>query len=83
MPTINILAELEPVPFPRPASNGRRQDADIVMFLYREDYYDRDTDNKGIAQVIIAKNRNGATGATALFFKPKIVCFFNATKVED
>ena len=64
-------------------SGSIEQDADIVMFLYREDYYDRDTDNKGIAQVIIAKNRNGATGATALFFKPKIVCFFNATKVED
>jgi replicative DNA helicase len=40
-------------------SGGIEQDADIVMMLYREDYYDEFTENKGITSVLIRKNRNG------------------------
>ena len=43
-------------------SGSLEQDADIVMFLYREDYYIPETENKNITEVIIAKNRNGPTG---------------------
>jgi replicative DNA helicase len=47
-------------------SGAIEQDADIVMFLYRDDYYNPDTDKKNIAEVIIAKHRNGSTGTIEL-----------------
>ena len=49
-------------------SGSLEQDADIVMFLYREDYYDKDTENKNITDVIVAKHRNGAVDTISLFF---------------
>ncbi len=47
-------------------SGAIEQDADIVMFLYRDDYYNEDSDKKGIAEVIIAKHRGGSTGTVDL-----------------
>ena len=44
-------------------SGSIEQDADIVMFLYRDEYYERDPNNENIAEIIIAKNRNGATSS--------------------
>lgn len=49
-------------------SGSIEQDADKVMFLYRDDYYDRSTENKNIVEVIIAKHRNGPTGTVELAF---------------
>jgi replicative DNA helicase len=49
-------------------SGSIEQDADIVMFIYREDVYDPDTDKKGIAEVIVAKHRNGPTDTVHLRF---------------
>jgi replicative DNA helicase len=49
-------------------SGSIEQDADIVMFLHREESFDPDTDRKGIGDVIIAKHRNGPTGQTELAF---------------
>ena len=49
-------------------SGSIEQDADIVMFLYRDDYYNEDTDKKNIAEVIIAKHRSGATGTVELLW---------------
>ena len=43
-------------------SGAIEQDADIVMFLYRDEYYKDDTSNQNLAEVIIAKNRHGSTG---------------------
>lgn len=47
-------------------SGAIEQDADIVMFLYRDEYYNPDTDRKNIAEIIIAKNRHGSTGTVEL-----------------
>ncbi|MGH3087579.1 MAG: DnaB-like helicase C-terminal domain-containing protein, partial [Rubrobacteraceae bacterium] len=46
--------------------NSIEQDADMVMFLYRDEYYNSDSDDKGIAEVIVGKHRNGPTGKTQL-----------------
>ena len=53
------------------------QDADQVWFIYREDYYKPDTERKGIADIIIAKNRNGATGNVELLWQGTITSFRN------
>ena len=50
-------------------SGSLEQDADIVMFLYREDYYDKDTENKNITDIIVAKHRNGPVDTISLFFQ--------------
>ncbi|EPA8842804.1 replicative DNA helicase [Listeria monocytogenes] len=49
-------------------SGSIEQDADVVMLLYREDYYDRNTDDGGTVEIMIAKNRNGSTGTIKLVF---------------
>lgn len=48
------------------------QDGDVVMFLYREEYYHRDTESKGIIECIVAKNRNGEVGTARLKWKPEV-----------
>ena len=58
-------------------SGSIEQDADVVIFLYREELYDRDTERKGIADVIIAKQRNGPTGEFPLVFLADHMTFAN------
>lgn len=58
-------------------SGAIEQDADIVLMLYREKYYDKDTSIGNIAEVIIAKNRNGATGSVELEFLENYTTFRN------
>jgi len=50
-------------------SGAIEQDADMVLMLYRDEYYDPDTDRKGTADILIRKNRNGVTGEIPLHFK--------------
>ena len=50
-------------------------DADIVMFLYREDYYKEDTENRNVAECIVAKNRHGETGKVPLRWSPEYTVF--------
>lgn len=52
-------------------SGSIEQDADVVMFLYREDYYDRETERKNITDVLIRKHRNGPIGEVELHFRPE------------
>ena len=61
-------------------SGSIEQDADIVMFLHREDYYNKDTEKKGVAEVIIAKNRNGEVGTVELAWLGKYTKFANLVK---
>ncbi|MBR1571120.1 MAG: replicative DNA helicase [Lachnospiraceae bacterium] len=58
-------------------SGGLEQDADVVMFIYREDYYDHDTDRKNISEIIIAKQRNGPIGTVELAWIPELTKFGN------
>lgn len=61
-------------------SGAIEQDADVVMFLYRDDYYNKETEKKGIAEVIIAKQRNGPIGTTELVWLPDYTKFANKLK---
>lgn len=58
-------------------SGSIEQDADIVMFIYRDDYYNPDTEKKNIAEVIIAKNRSGSTGTIELVWQGQFTKFNN------
>ncbi len=55
--------------------NSIEQDADVVMFIYREEMYNEETDKQNIADVIIAKHRNGPTGSVSLFFRKELTQF--------
>lgn len=61
-------------------SGAIEQDADLVMFLYRDDYYNEDTDKKNISEVIIAKHRNGSIGNVELAWIPQFTKFGNLDK---
>ncbi len=61
-------------------SGAIEQDADVVMFIYRDDYYHKDTEDKGIAEIIIAKQRNGPIGTTKLVWLPELTKFANMNK---
>ena len=58
-------------------SGAIEQDADVVMFLYRDDYYNKDSEKKNIAEVIIAKQRNGPIGTVELAWLPNLTKFAN------
>ena len=58
-------------------SGSIEQDADIVMFLYRDDYYNKDSEDKGLTEVIIAKNRGGSTGMVKLVWMGSYTKFGN------
>ncbi|MGD1907729.1 MAG: replicative DNA helicase [Leptolyngbyaceae cyanobacterium] len=58
-------------------SGSIEQDADLIMMLYREEYYDPDTPDRGITEIIINKHRNGPTGTIKLLFEPQFTRFRN------
>ena len=58
-------------------SGAIEQDADMVMFIYRDDYYNKDTEKKGISEIIIAKQRNGPIGTVELVWLPQFTKFAN------
>lgn len=61
-------------------SGSIEQDADIVMFLYREDYYNPETDRQHIAELILGKHRNGPTGRVEMYFHPERLRFMTLDK---
>ncbi|MBS9391057.1 MAG: replicative DNA helicase [Dolichospermum sp. WA123] len=63
--------------------NSIEQDADIVMMLYRDEYYSPDTPDRGIAEVHLAKHRNGPTGTIKLLFDPQFTKFKNLAKPNN
>ncbi len=74
-PQIPRLADLR-------ESGAIEQDADVVMFIYREDYYRQDTSRRNIADIIIAKHRNGPVGKIELYFDQNTATFRNLDKTH-
>ncbi len=72
-PQIPQLADLR-------ESGSIEQDADVVMFIYREDYYNPDTDKPNIADILIKKHRNGPTGQIQLYWHPEQLLFRSLDK---
>jgi len=64
-------------------SGAIEQDADVVMFLYRDEYYDPNSEMKGLAELIIAKQRNGPTGTVELAWFGEYTKFMNSTRSHD
>ena len=56
-------------------SGAIEQDADVIMFIYRDDYYNKDSKEPGVAEVLITKHRNGPTGVIKLTFLKTITKF--------
>ena len=75
-PQIPQLADLR-------ESGSIEQDADIVMFIYREAYYNPDTERENITDLIIAKHRNGPTGRIELYFHPERLRFMSLEKHRE
>jgi replicative DNA helicase len=75
-PQIPQLADLR-------ESGSIEQDADIVMFIYREDYYNPDTDRQHITDLIISKHRNGPTGKVELYFNPERLRFSSVDRTHE
>ena len=61
-------------------SGAIEQDADIILFIYRDDYYNKDSNDKGLAEVLISKHRNGATGTVKLKFFGEYTRFDNLAR---
>lgn len=64
-------------------SGAIEQDADVVMFLYRDEYYNPDTEDKNIAELIISKHRKGATGTVKLVFLKELCIFMDLEKRKE
>ncbi|MCR5148692.1 MAG: replicative DNA helicase [Eubacterium sp.] len=61
-------------------SGAIEQDADVVMFIYRDEYYNKETEKPGIAEIIVAKQRNGSTGSVDLIWQGKYTRFANCAR---
>jgi replicative DNA helicase len=71
-------ADKKPVLADLRESGSLEQDADVVMFIYRDELYHPDTEKQHIADIMVAKHRNGPTGTVQLFFRNRLAQFLDA-----
>jgi replicative DNA helicase len=64
-------------------SGSIEQDSDLIMMIYRDEYYNPDSPDRGIAELLITKHRNGPTGVIKLLFKPEFTQFLNLQNRND
>jgi replicative DNA helicase len=64
-------------------SGGIEQDADVILFIYRDEYYNPNTDNPGVSEIIIGKQRNGPIGKVPAVFHGQFTRFENLPKGMD
>ena len=64
-------------------SGAIEQDADVVMFIYRDDYYNKDTERKNVSEIIVAKQRNGPVGTVELAWLPELTKFANKERERE
>ena len=75
-------AEKKPILSDLRESGAIEQDADIVMFIYRDDYYNDESEHKNVAEIIIAKNRHGATGSVYLQWIGQYTTFSSQDRIH-
>lgn len=84
---LSRAVESRPVKIPQLAdlreSGAIEQDADVVMMMYREDYYEEDTDRAGITDIFIRKHRHGAVGRVELMFKKEQMRFYDIDRAHS
>jgi replicative DNA helicase len=80
--SLELRADKRPMLADLRESGSLEQDADVVLFLYRDEVYNADTQDKGIAEVIVSKHRNGPTGMCRLAFLDYCTLFANMAKGE-
>ena len=73
--SVELRADKRPMLSDLRESGSLEQDADMVMFLYREEYYDKETEQSNTAELVIAKNRNGPTTTINLQFNKECMRF--------
>lgn len=81
--SVELRADKRPMLSDLRESGSLEQDADIVMFLYREEYYDKETEQSNLAELVIAKNRNGPTTSINLQFDKECMRFGSLATVEE